>query len=281
MDVINSNIKYLRSLRKLTQSAFAAELGIKRATLGAYEEGRAKPKYEVLIELADNFQVPLERLIREDLRGKELADLESQPYARPVNEPLVPLQRLQKDGDSPFRVLSITVDQDERENIEMVPAKAAAGYLSGMSDLDYIKELPKFQLPFLPIGTYRAFEIQGDSMLPLESGPIVVGEYVQNWQEIKDGGTYVLISENDGLVYKRVMNEIEQKQQLVCHSDNPIYPSFDLPVSELREAWEIKAFISKDLPKPDKSADRFVELMKEQQSQILDLRWELKQLKGN
>jgi len=274
MDLINSNIKYLRGLIGLTQSAFAEELGIKRATLGAYEEGRAKPKYEVLLSLSDYFKTPLESLIREELTGKSLDDLSS--GMAQANDDQVPYTR--KSSENGLRVLSITVDQKDRENIEMVPAKAAASYLAGFADTDFIKELPKFHLPFLPNGTYRAFEIEGDSMLPMESGSIVVGEYIQNWQEIKDGNTYVLISK-DGLVYKRVMNDIGHSEKLTCHSDNPLYPMFEIPVEDLQEAWEVKAFISKEIPKPDKSVDKVMELMKEQQSEILDLRWELKKLK--
>src|SRR3546814_6005241 len=42
------------------------------------------------------------------------------------------------------RVLSITVDGDDKENIELVPVKASAGYLNGYADPEYIAELPKF-----------------------------------------------------------------------------------------------------------------------------------------
>src|SRR5690606_38332737 len=83
------------------------------------------------------------------------------------------------------RVLSITVDGDDKENIELVPIKASAGYLNGYADPEYIAELPKFSLPMFRQGTYRAFEIKGDSMLPLQSGSVVIAEYVENWSEIK------------------------------------------------------------------------------------------------
>src|SRR5690606_251955 len=102
------------------------------------------------------------------------------------------------------RVLSITVDEEDRENIELVPVKASAGYLNGYADPEFIRELPRFHLPIFKQGTYRAFELKGDSMLPLQPGTIVVGEFVEDWKNIKPGETYIIISKSEGVVYKRV-----------------------------------------------------------------------------
>src|SRR3546814_14975382 len=71
-----------------------------------------------------------------------------------------------KGNGSAVRVLSITVDANDRENIELVPVKASAGYLNGYADPEYISELPRFNLPMFKQGSYRAFELKGDSMIP-------------------------------------------------------------------------------------------------------------------
>jgi hypothetical protein len=47
--------------------------------------------------------------------------------------------------------------------------------------------MPKFYLPMFKQGTYRAFEIKGDSMLPILSGTIIIGEYLENWADVKAG----------------------------------------------------------------------------------------------
>ncbi len=66
-------------------------------------------------------------------------------------------------------ILAITVDANNRENVELVSQKASAGYLAGYQDPEFVKDLPKISLPVLPKNrTYRAFEIQGDSMLPVQ-----------------------------------------------------------------------------------------------------------------
>ncbi|MDA7501989.1 helix-turn-helix domain-containing protein [Chitinophagales bacterium] len=268
MDIINRNLKYLRSLKGMTQDSFAKELGIKRASLGSYEEGRAKPKYDILIVVSDLFSVSVGRLLKEELLGKSLEEI-----ASPVN------LAQDMEGKS-LRVLSITVDGDDKENIELVPVKAAASYLSGYADTEFIADLPRFSLPFLPRGTYRAFEIKGDSMLPLSPGSIVIGEYVENWREVKAGDTYVIISEQDGVVYKRAKNSLEDAHSLVCQSDNTLYPEFEIPVGDLKEIWKATAVVSKDIPIPLETVpagmDKVMELMREQQKEIIDLRWELK-----
>jgi SOS-response transcriptional repressor LexA len=99
-------------------------------------------------------------------------------------------------------------------------------------------------------GTYRAFEIKGDSMLPLQSGTIVVGEYLSNWNDVKPGDTYVVISKNDGIVYKRIGNRVKENKTIKLISDNPVYEPYSIDSDELLEIWKAKAFISTNFPEP-------------------------------
>ena len=136
-----------------------------------------------------------------------------------------------------MKVLAISVDQDNEGNIELVDTKAEAGYLDSYQNPEYIRDLPKLQLPKLPSGTFRAFEIQGDSMLPIESGSIIIASYVDSLADIKDNKTYIVISKRDGLVYKRVLTDHE-RQVLVLISDNELFLPYDLPMSEVDEIWQ-------------------------------------------
>lgn len=224
MEFIHSNIKFLRKQKGWTQEELATELETKRSLIGSYEEGRAKPNYEVLAALSKLFNVSIDNLITKDIRLTEKV-------------PLFTEEQLDVTGKN-LRVLAITVDKKENENIEMVPVKAAAGYLSGFTDPTFIKELNRFRLPFLPSGTYRAFEIKGDSMLPIQPGSVVVGEYVDNWRNIKDGNTYIVLSKHDGIVYKRVFNQIEETGTLILRSDNTSYPAYPIKVEEVLEIWK-------------------------------------------
>lgn len=139
----------------------------------------------------------------------------------------------------------------QRDNIEFLPVTAIAGYSSGYSDPAYIKELSRFQLPKLRQGTYRAFEVQGDSMLPIPSGSVVVGRYVESWKDLQNGKRYVLALQEEGIVFKRVVNEVAQNNKLILTSDNPEYQPFTVNLENVLEAWEMTASIVYDKDEAD------------------------------
>jgi transcriptional regulator with XRE-family HTH domain len=256
MTLISENIKFLRKRQGLTQEQMAERLGIKRSLLGAYEEGRAEPNLNCLLLLSKIFEVPVEAVIQEVLSQDNN------------------LQKVKKkdiEGNK-LRVLSVTLDKDERENIHLVPQKAAAGYLNGFSDPEYVSELPKFYMPIFTNGTYRAFEIKGDSMLPLPSGSIIIGQYVENWQYIKDDKTYVLVTNTEGIVYKRVYNHIPENETLRLVSDNKGYDPYDVNINEVSEIWEAKAFISTEFPKADISLEKLSSMMSHLQQELKSIK---------
>lgn len=229
---LNENIKYLRKKFGYTQETFAQAIGIKRSLVGAYEEGRADPRLHNLLGMSELFNVSVDTLISKDV--SELSEDE-----------------LYISSNDQAKILSITVDSQDRENIELIPQKASAGYLNGYADPTYIENLPKFRLPMLPgNATYRAFEISGDSMLPLQPGTIIIGQYIESVSDIKNGKTYVLLSKEEGVVYKRVFNYVDENGMLFLVSDNKSYSPYQVEAKNIIEVWESKAFISIDFPDP-------------------------------
>src|SRR6185437_3858275 len=113
-------------------------------------------------------------------------------------------------------------------DIQLVPVKAAAGYLAGYADPEFLDELNTFTLPMLAPGNYRAFQIVGDSMLPTTSGSVIVGEKVDDIEEIKSNQTYIVVSRNEGIVYKRVMKNNKSKNKLTLVSDNTSYQPYNV-----------------------------------------------------
>lgn len=260
MDFIATNLKFLRKTKSWTQNDLALELEIKRSLIGAYEEGRARPTYEILHALSKIFKYSIDELITKDLRQLERV-------------PLFTEEQLKADiTGKNLRVLAITVDKKDKENIEMVPAKASAGYLSGYADPVFIKELNKFRLPFLPVGTYRAFEIKGDSMLPMQPGSVIVGEYIDNWKSIKDGHTYIILSKHDGIVFKRVFNQIEENKTLILRSDNTSYPAYSIKISEVLEVWKAVLNISYLNKGNEMSYQNILQLMQQLKQDVEDLK---------
>ena len=90
-------------------------------------------------------------------------------------------------------------------------------------------------LPFRVIGKHRAFPIKGDSMPPLRDGCFVIGKFLESLKQINDGDTYILITRDDGIVYKRVYRN---GNALELHSDNKAYQPYTIKASEVLEVWE-------------------------------------------
>lgn len=218
MAVSNQNLKYLRKLRGWTQEEFANKLGIKRSLLGAYEEERAEPRIDVLEVVCDLFKLTLDDILRKDLSENKSNYLAKR------------------------RAMKMAMGRSE---IPFVPVKAAAGYLAGYADPEFIDELNTFTLPMLTGGNYRAFEIIGDSMLPTPSGSVIVGEKVDNLEDIKNNTPCIVVSRNEGVVYKRVQKNTRQKNKLTLVSDNPSFHPYTVSAEEILEMWQAQMVISR------------------------------------
>ncbi|MBX0289241.1 helix-turn-helix domain-containing protein [Hymenobacter sp. HSC-4F20] len=263
--MINTNLKFWRRELSLTQAQMAEKLGIKRSLVGAYEEGRAEPKLATLVNMARLFGISLDQLVTTDFSKKKNAKAALQLQAQTAATPEANATR---SGNS-LRILALTVDKEQNENIELVPQKAAAGYLNGYADPEYLEELPKFRLPMLGnTGTYRAFEIAGDSMLPIASGTVIVGRYVDDWMSIKDGTPCIVVSSKEGIVFKRVFNRLKDAAMLALHSDNPLYSPYQIDVEDVVEIWEAKAYISSTFPIADLSLNRLASIVLDLQQQV-------------
>jgi transcriptional regulator with XRE-family HTH domain len=227
---VNKNLKFLRAKHGLTQKQLAEKLGLKQAAIGAYEEERSTPPLASLLDISKIFNVSLDAIVNKDL--SHLPEKEWKPKSGGGKE-----------------VLAITVDKDNKENVELVSQKASAGYLAGYQDPEFVKDLPKISMPVLPKNkTYRAFEIQGDSMLPVQPGSIIFGEYLENIAAIKNGKLYILVTSHDGIVFKRIFNFAGDEGKLLLVSDNRLYPPFTVAAEDVLEVWSAKAFFSNQFP---------------------------------
>lgn len=241
MNIFASNIKLLRKRRGRTQDEVSFSLGMKRPTLSGYENEVAQPGIDSLLAFSKYFGISLDTLLKVDLSKLSQSEL----------------SQLEKGYDvfisgSKLRVLTTTVDGDNNENIEVVNQKASAGYSMGFADPEYIKVLPTFHMPFLSKEKkYRTFQISGDSMLPIPDGSWVTGEFVQNWNLIRDGQPYIILTLDDGIMFKIVTNKIKPDARLTLHSLNPLYEPYNIDIKNVREVWKFVHYISSALPEPN------------------------------
>lgn len=240
---LGMNIRKLRELRKLSAEALADDLDISASGLYSYESGRTEPDATMLIRISTYFNVSIDVLLKGDLAKTDIDSL----MKLGTNRILFP----------------VLLDEKRNDTIEVVPAKAIAGYTTGYSDPEYISALTAFQLPFLSQSKkYRAFQIEGDSMLPIAPRSYVIAEYVENpREELKEGGLYILLLLNEGIVFKAVYKSKKNRKKLLLRSLNPAYNAYEIEWGDLKEAWRFVNYISSELPVNKSGKDVFLKLL--------------------
>src|SRR6185436_12210087 len=221
--------------------------------LNSYENGSIKnPTLDALLSFSKYFRVSIDTLVKVDM--SKLSQFQ--------------LAELEKGHDvyvtgSRLRVLATTVDSNNKENIEVVPMKAKAGYKNGYADPDFIKKLPSFQLPILLNDRkYRMFQISGDSMLPIPDKSSVIGEYLENWYDIKDGHAYVLLTQDEGIVFKIAYNQIKKKKNIRLQSLNSVYEPYEINVNEVKEVWKFCNYMSNEIPEASFRKDNLIDTIR-------------------
>ncbi|MCU0340109.1 MAG: helix-turn-helix domain-containing protein [Spirosomaceae bacterium] len=325
-------MKYLRRLHGLTQDQLSRKLGIKRPSIGAYEEGRANPPIDVLKTMSRLFSVSVDDLLKKDLckiretpslipidkpktaplvsepavtdvpslatifdqfytpptapsRQSSMADLAPkppQPVAIPaVEPPKPPVVSYQAGGfptpptfnnafenSSSANIVQAPLPESEKNTLKTV-AYVRKGqlqeYIEKFQNPEFTKRLPTLAFPMLGDGHYRAFEAGEDFQYP---GALLVGQFVANWYDIADGKTYILVARNLGVVCRRVFNQVKIKGTLLLSSDKTTIPTFEVPLKDVLEAWEIKAFFSTTLPEPTVSLDHLRHLVTQMQEEL-------------
>ncbi len=329
MSIVSDNMKYLRKLHGMTQDQFARRLGIKRASVGAYEEQRANPNIDVLKLMSKLFNVSVDDLLKKDLRkiretpnlipvdkpavtplvsepkvGVEPQTLSSifeqyytppaaaprpQPIPAPpsvpvasVIEPPKPIAAVQPpapayqppafnnqyDNSNGATMVQMPTAEYEKTSPQLIPYVRQSQwkeYIEKHNNSDFIKRLPVFQWPLLPKGAYRAFEAGDDFTYP---NAFLIGQFIGNWYDIADGKTYLLVARNLGVVCRRVYNQVKIKGTLLLSSDKNTIPTFEVPLKDVLEVWEIKAFFSTVLPEPTVSLDHLRHLVNQMQEEL-------------
>jgi transcriptional regulator with XRE-family HTH domain len=253
MSLFSDNLRALRIKHKISQEKLAENLQITRGRYVKYEDGTSEAPYDILKKMAYYFHISIDLLLSVDVRKIDIEDM-----LKLENNRLI---------------LPIQVDREGENFIEVVTQKVKAGYLNGYSDPEYIESLQQISLPFLGTGKHRGFPVEGDSMPPHEDGSIIIGRYVEKLGEVQDGKTYILITRNEGMVYKRLNKN--KKNALVLESDNSFYPNYEVPLSDILEIWEYQCNIGRSDKKQELNE---IESMKEI---LLEVKRDIMEIKNN
>lgn len=261
--MIGENLKLLRKRKKVSQEEIANDLGLTRSSYSGYENGVAEPSLDTLIKFSEYFDISLDKMIKTNLA--RISEEEWDKLDRGISADI--------EGKN-LRILATTVNEDNIENIELVSEKARAGYTTGFADPEFISVLPTFQLPFLKKDRkYRTFPIKGDSMPPVSDGSYVVAEFVENWNSIQDGYPYIVVTLDDGIVFKNVHKRLGDNQTFQLCSTNPAYEPYEVHANEVVEIWKFVNYICSDLPTQEFKESELTKA-------ILDLQSDVKHLKN-
>jgi len=152
------------------------------------------------------------------------------------------------------------------EKIVYVPTAAHAGYTEQFHDPIFLEDLVSFSLPDYKFqhGTYRCFDIMGDSMEPsLYAGDKVVCSYIDSnnfYSSVRNNLVYVIVMDGS-LVVKRVLNKVRENRTMIMLSDNSYYQPYEVAIEDIREIWHVEVKISPYLPSPNNIRNAFHEEM--------------------
>ncbi|MDO6736906.1 helix-turn-helix domain-containing protein [Wenyingzhuangia sp. 2_MG-2023] len=72
MSFFGRNVKKIRGIKKMSQQSFADLFSLKRATLGAYEEGRSEPKIDTIVKVANYFSISIDDILTKEITVNQL-----------------------------------------------------------------------------------------------------------------------------------------------------------------------------------------------------------------
>lgn len=259
---IGTNIKLLRKRLGKSQEDIAGIFGLTRSSYSGYENGVADPGIETLIQISDYYKMPLDTLMRKDFTTFTEAEWQS------IDKGLY----ADVQGKN-IRILTQLVNENEDDLIEMIPAKARAGYSVGYADPEYLKILPTFSLPFLSKNRkYRSFPIIGDSMPPVVEGSFVVAEFIQNWMTVKSGTPCIIVTKEEGIVFKIVYNQLTENQSFQLCSTNTLYKPYNVHANDILEIWKFVNYISPELPEVRMDDTQLGKSLHELQKEVHELK---------
>lgn len=227
MSFFGRNIKKIRGVKGLSQQAFAELFDLKRATLGAYEEGRSEPKIDTIIKVANYFSIAIDNLLTSDLT---------------VNE----LLRFKED-------LTLEPEQIVKEQFAIIPCITENNYkdyVQFYSKNNFIKDLPTLQLPINTTKIFRGFTVMNLEMTNHDKGlypkDIVVGEFVPLDVIPKlNNGDLALVLVNEDLILRRLYIA---KDNVVLRADHKNIEDKNVKFSEIKEFWRVRYVFYKRVP---------------------------------
>ena len=270
---IGDRIKLLIVEGQMSTYEASKKLGYDRASkLYKLIANEVKPSYDTMLDLMKNWpDVSPDWLLkgegpmhRSDAGGKPAG-------ARQQNDATIPLKQSAADAGRMPAVIAGNPDNDSEE-ILVVPIKAQAGYFRSGRDTDVLRAYGTLKLPGFDGKTYRAFEVDGDSMEPtIGSGDFLICDFVEHWDLVKPGHVYI-IETVDEFICKRLRGPLPDGKPIEMLSDNTFYEPYVIGYDRVVEIWQVRGQLTRHIPANSNAAhERMYRLMEDmaRDSQLL------------
>lgn len=247
MSYIGKNIKKVRTVKKLSQAAFAELFSLARPSVGAYEEGRAEPKIETIIHIAHYFGLSIDLLLNKELTVNDLFKFDLLPEGTTKNE---------IENDESFAIRS------QEGSIALVLEDKYLEYLVNYQNKDFLEKLRKIYLPVKSKAQSRAFQLIGSEMEynhnGLHHGDILLGSKIEKItsRQIRIGKIYVIVT-REFITTRRVT---AVGKEISFTPDDPNYSGIELLTTDILELWEVYGVYSTYLNPPSALEERILKL---------------------
>ncbi|MEX6627370.1 helix-turn-helix domain-containing protein [Tenacibaculum salmonis] len=225
MSFFGKNIKKIRSVKGLSQQAFADIFSLKRGTLGAYEEKRSEPKIDTIIKVANYFSISIDDILTKNITVNQLLSF---------NE-----------------IITTDINQVVKASFTDIPFVNSLNskmFIDDFKTTESYQSLPLIRMPVTANAPLLAFTVHDLFMVSNEEGlfpgDVVVGESAIADDLIK--GDVVTVLANDTLFIRRY-NTTDTGYHLLADHIN-IAP-INIPYGTDIHFWKVSYVFLKQYPK--------------------------------
>jgi transcriptional regulator with XRE-family HTH domain len=225
MSFFGKNIKKIRGVKQLSQQAFADIFDLKRATLGAYEEGRSEPKIDTIIKVANHFSISIDIILTKEITVNQLLRFNG---------------GITTDVNQVVKAGFVEVPFINNLNCET--------FIFDFKQSESYDLLPKINVPIQKMNEMLAFTVQDLMMISNEEGlfpgDVVIGTRAMA-ENINDDEV-VLVLANDTMFVRRFSKTDLGYELLADHVNiQPLLIDLDTPIF----FWKISEVLLKRYPK--------------------------------
>lgn len=224
MSKVGRNIKKIRSVKGLSQQAFADLFSLTRGNISSYEELRAEPKIEIIVNIAKYFGIPLNDFILKDLSVNELLHFDTSL--------VLDMEKLKK--------------KDRFVEIPYVSSVNFNDYISNFLEPEFLETLPKISIPNSSPFNLLAIEVDNSQNFPegftYKNGDVLIFESVSKENIHRILGRFGIMVNKEGMK----MGIFEKKEEnMVLALNELVFYSFTLD-SDFRY-WVLRALYSQEV----------------------------------